>query len=499
MRSAKVLQYENFAIYANHIDISKCQEQNQSAFSGVRRVLRMWITRCLSNNPAVVESRQTTSTSHHLVGMAAHYQDLAPSRQDQSSASVRYVGALEHLPSSRRKKMERNFFDKREPRSKYTEGLFRRNLAPSSSGRDPLVASTEDMIRPGGSKTALPYHPRRIQVPLRTQGVAIKPPAYRYNPLSQPNTIRLLKLDTLDNSLATITCQLETVQLESPPPFFALSYCWGKIPRETPILCRNSTERQGQKLFVTPTLAQALRRLQRLSSVTAPFHRGNQHVGSINIYGQQLTLSELKSCISTGFHSPRCRERLYELAEELPRRSEEKKIVAGYIQYMESCGPRKSRFDILDDPTAPRKCTFEELLPVLDRLIQIEESDRAMAEAGRGDAWDLSARYFWIDQICIDQSNLEERNSQVKLMRKIYSSAIRTLIWIGDDSGDSHLALNLAEKIANLSARDYYVDIPAPMSPQRHDLTELPPLERPEWAALARLLSADWFNRTWII
>jgi hypothetical protein len=46
---------------------------------------------------------------------------------------------------------------------------------------------------------------------------------YHYKPLSQLNTIRLPKLDTIDNPV-TIPFQLETFTLGSSPPHFALSY-----------------------------------------------------------------------------------------------------------------------------------------------------------------------------------------------------------------------------------------------------------------------------------
>jgi hypothetical protein len=41
-------------------------------------------------------------------------------------------------------------------------------------------------------------------------------------------------------------------------------------------------------------------------------------------------------------------------------------------------------------------------------------------------------RTLWIDQICIDQSNTEEKNSQVPLMTFIYSRASNVLIWLGN-------------------------------------------------------------------
>ena len=42
-----------------------------------------------------------------------------------------------------------------------------------------------------------------------------------------------------------------------------------------------------------------------------------------------------------------------------------------------------------------------------------------------------AARYFWIDQICINQDDIEERGSQVTLMRHIYSSATYVVAWFG--------------------------------------------------------------------
>ncbi|CZT24291.1 uncharacterized protein RCC_10012 [Ramularia collo-cygni] len=44
-------------------------------------------------------------------------------------------------------------------------------------------------------------------------------------------------------------------------------------------------------------------------------------------------------------------------------------------------------------------------------------------------------RLVWIDALCIDQHNVVERNHQIALMRQIYTTAFRTIIWIGDLQG----------------------------------------------------------------
>ena len=57
---------------------------------------------------------------------------------------------------------------------------------------------------------------------------------------------------------------------------------------------------------------------------------------------------------------------------------------------------------------------------------------------------------LWVDAICIDQSNLEERGQQVGRMRDIYSLAWHVVIWLGVDANDSSLAMTA---VKHLSAR----------------------------------------------
>ncbi|KAN0108594.1 Heterokaryon incompatibility protein (HET) domain containing protein [Hyaloscypha variabilis] len=48
---------------------------------------------------------------------------------------------------------------------------------------------------------------------------------------------------------------------------------------------------------------------------------------------------------------------------------------------------------------------------------------------------------YWINQICIDQSNISERNAQVKLMHAIYSRAELVAIWLREPAQDSDIAM----------------------------------------------------------
>jgi hypothetical protein len=47
-----------------------------------------------------------------------------------------------------------------------------------------------------------------------------------------------------------------------------------------------------------------------------------------------------------------------------------------------------------------------------------------------------SPRVIWIDGVCINQADLDERGQQVAIMGDVYSRTKRNIIWLGD-SDDS--------------------------------------------------------------
>ncbi|RSM03815.1 hypothetical protein CEP52_007193 [Fusarium oligoseptatum] len=48
---------------------------------------------------------------------------------------------------------------------------------------------------------------------------------------------------------------------------------------------------------------------------------------------------------------------------------------------------------------------------------------------------------LWVDAICINQNDGLERATQVKRMKQIYSTAMRTIVWMGKDLGPTYSAL----------------------------------------------------------
>jgi hypothetical protein len=61
-------------------------------------------------------------------------------------------------------------------------------------------------------------------------------------------------------------------------------------------------------------------------------------------------------------------------------------------------------------------------------------------------------RNLWIDAICIDQSNIPERNLQVQRMWAIFQNSYRVVVFLGEEAEHTRPALRLVKRIVNLAA-----------------------------------------------
>lgn len=117
-------------------------------------------------------------------------------------------------------------------------------------------------------------------------------------------------------------------------------------------------------------------------------------------------------------------------------------------------------------------------------------------------------RFMWIDAICVNQEDLEERSSQVGLMASIYASATRVVVWLGeyttDDRFDSSFMvlrkmarlrqLRKAEGVTWKKTQDRMSNIKGIFS---HELLkQFQAL--PENTNFLTLLRNPWFIRVWV-
>jgi hypothetical protein len=111
-------------------------------------------------------------------------------------------------------------------------------------------------------------------------------------------------------------------------------------------------------------------------------------------------------------------------------------------------------------------------------------------------------RSLWVDAICINQEDLVERGQQVKEMRKVYTFSSRVIVWLGESSEDSALALRtlvFIGKQVEFTADNYI--IPAPGCAMRDWFEFRRPfdIEPQAWKAIAHLIKRPYFKRLWIV
>jgi hypothetical protein len=101
-------------------------------------------------------------------------------------------------------------------------------------------------------------------------------------------------------------------------------------------------------------------------------------------------------------------------------------------------------------------------------------------------------RIFWVDAICINQTDVPERNSQVAMMGQIFKSAEQTTVWLGEAAQNSSLALGLIRLWATIAdfpneeQAAYMVNSPVAFKAQ-------------SWKAVVELFERSWWNRVWYL
>lgn len=111
-------------------------------------------------------------------------------------------------------------------------------------------------------------------------------------------------------------------------------------------------------------------------------------------------------------------------------------------------------------------------------------------------------RVLWVDAICIDQSNTEERSSQVSNMANVYRLASQVIVWLGPESDNSKLAIR---RLRELSSRvvvnwvTFAFTSSSSGEPHWADTMKKLPYNDEELCAIEDLFSRDWFLRLWVI
>jgi hypothetical protein len=103
-------------------------------------------------------------------------------------------------------------------------------------------------------------------------------------------------------------------------------------------------------------------------------------------------------------------------------------------------------------------------------------------------------RKVWVDSICINQNDINERNHQMRLMTRIYKSAACVVVHLGESADRSDEAMDWIQE----------VDIPSddttdPSDRFSESAAWNDPTAHPDKAVMQALFNRPWFTRVWVL
>lgn len=124
---------------------------------------------------------------------------------------------------------------------------------------------------------------------------------------------------------------------------------------------------------------------------------------------------------------------------------------------------------------------------------------------------------IWIDAVCINQDCPSEKSQQIRLMYSIYANAQKTIVWLGEASVDSGIAMDTISKLGEDKSSGFVWDteehndrspstafirearvgadgIPYYLNNEEGSLIDTSFIE-----SFVALFNRDWWTRTWVV
>ncbi|ETS76095.1 hypothetical protein PFICI_11482 [Pestalotiopsis fici W106-1] len=104
---------------------------------------------------------------------------------------------------------------------------------------------------------------------------------------------------------------------------------------------------------------------------------------------------------------------------------------------------------------------------------------------------------LWIDAVCINQSDGEEKFVQINMMHSIYRQATQVWVWLGCDPEHGDEAISLLPKVSAVArevmSQAWEFDQASPVD------KGLPAFSSPQWGAVTKIINNNYFSRLWIV
>lgn len=229
----------------------------------------------------------------------------------------------------------------------------------------------------------------------------VSPKMSPYRPLSSTDIseIRVVKISPAAHD-DPVRCELEHASLDSQPDYWTLSYVWGDTSTTGAISLN------GQEFHVTTNLLSFLRHLQSMLQVIVAFipplfSRSDKHIHNILYQAFLMLPNDFFTDGSSSLSSKAAIFRSTVLEPYFTRVLETERLSSPHIFAKKTDDQRRAEYYSLD----------------------VNHYDDTPA----------SIR-IWIDALCINQSDVAERNREVARMRTIYESSDYLAIWLGEPS-----------------------------------------------------------------
>ena len=160
----------------------------------------------------------------------------------------------------------------------------------------------------------------------------------------------------------------------------------------------------------------------------------------------------------------------------------------------------------LDEPSAdiekldntgrpPYECALRRENPaVVSYLARVSESNTR--PAATGGVPQHKHVMVWIDALCIDQTSLGERSSQVGIMSQIYSGAERVIVWLGKEDNTMEQAIKDLNRVTAMDCD--HLEVWSDKLLWTKDATDRELNDR-RIRGVLKIFHRAWFDRAWIV
>jgi hypothetical protein len=101
---------------------------------------------------------------------------------------------------------------------------------------------------------------------------------------------------------------------------------------------------------------------------------------------------------------------------------------------------------------------------------------------------------IWVDALCINQSDVAERNEHVKMMGDIYAKAEGVKVWLGEEVGMQEMAMRVLDGVNQKFDELFGGGWDGDRGRVQYDFINDERMTALDWDALAELLNRAWVS-----